>query len=400
LLLLEEDRMTTYVPAKKGAEYIFYISLVSQSTGQFQSSAAIAAGDFKVSKDGGALANLTTLPAVTPAASKAVKVTLSSTEMNADNIVVIGSDAAGAEWDDVFINIQTSVNQIDDLSARLPAALSGDGFMKADLKSIDDETTDGNNASLFLKKIDILNEDAGGIAFRAIGADVGIKAQGGSAGVQGTSVSGISLYLEGNNGIRIDANQHGVIVVGGESGDNNYHALQLLTDSPSGGNSISAPDDIAVSDGDLTLAAITDAVWDEPTAGHTTAGTTGKALTDAGSAGDPWGTTLPGAYGAGTAGKIIGDNINATISSRATQTSVDDIPTNAELATALGTADDAVLAQVALVKTETDKIASIKTKTDQLAFGVTNTVNANITHVIADAVQENGADNTEWGGTP
>lgn len=70
-------------------------------------------------------------------------------------------------------------------------------------------------------------------------------------------------------------------------------------------------------------AEIADAVWDEATAGHTTAGTTGKALIDAGSAGDPWTTALPGAYGAGTAGKIVGDNINATISSRASQTTLD-----------------------------------------------------------------------------
>jgi hypothetical protein len=59
-----------------------------------------------------------------------------------------------------------------------------------------------------------------------------------------------------------------------------------------------------------------------------------------------WSEALPGAFGAGEAGKIVGDNINATISSRATQTSVDDLPTNAELTTALGTADDAVLAAI------------------------------------------------------
>ena len=34
--------------------------------------------------------------------------------------------------------------------------------------------------------------------------------------------------------------------------------------------------------------AIADAVWDEALSGHTTAGTAGKALSDAGSAGDPW----------------------------------------------------------------------------------------------------------------
>lgn len=39
-------------------------------------------------------------------------------------------------------------------------------------------------------------------------------------------------------------------------------------------------------------------------------------LDGAASAGDPWTTALPGAYGAGTAGKIVGDNIDAAISSR------------------------------------------------------------------------------------
>jgi len=63
-------------------------------------------------------------------------------------------------------------------------------------------------------------------------------------------------------------------------------------------------------------AEIADAVWDEATSGHSTAGTTGKALTDAGSAGDPWGTALPGAYSAGTAGKIVGDALDAAVTSR------------------------------------------------------------------------------------
>lgn len=64
-------------------------------------------------------------------------------------------------------------------------------------------------------------------------------------------------------------------------------------------------------------AAIADQVWLETLADHSgTAGSTAAALNAAGSAGDPWNTALPGAYGAGSAGKIIGDNINATISSR------------------------------------------------------------------------------------
>jgi len=117
-----------------------------------------------------------------------------------------------------------------------------------------------------------------------------------------------------------------------------------------------------------------DEIWDEPTAGHSTAGTTGEALTDAGSAGDPWSTALPGAYGVGSAGKIIGDNLNTTVSSRASQTSLD-------------TVDD-------FLDTE---VAAIKAKTDQLTFTVANQVDANIQYVNDVQVTGTGAPGSEWG---
>lgn len=111
--------MTSYVTPKKNAAFIFYCGLPSQaSSAIMQSNPTLAAGDAKVSIDGGALNNLTTLPAVTPASSKMVKVSLSSSEMNGDNITVVMSDAAGAEWCDVIVNIQTSARQIDDLSTQ------------------------------------------------------------------------------------------------------------------------------------------------------------------------------------------------------------------------------------------------------------------------------------------
>lgn len=65
-----------------------------------------------------------------------------------------------------------------------------------------------------------------------------------------------------------------------------------------------------------TAAANAAATWDLTTSGHTTSGTFGDAMNAAGSAGDPWSTSLPGSYGSGTAGKIVGDNLNATITSR------------------------------------------------------------------------------------
>lgn len=55
----------------------------------------------------------------------------------------------------------------------------------------------------------------------------------------------------------------------------------------------------------LTAAAIADAVWDELISGHLGAGSTGSALNAAGSAGDPWATAYPGAYGAGTFGRAV-----------------------------------------------------------------------------------------------
>ena len=109
--------MPSYQPPKKNTEYIFYTALVDAANRpDFKSSPTIASGDFKVSTDGGALANLSTIPAVTPSSSVMVKFTLSTSEMNGDNVTVVCVDAAGAEWDDLVINIQTAVRQIDDLT--------------------------------------------------------------------------------------------------------------------------------------------------------------------------------------------------------------------------------------------------------------------------------------------
>lgn len=75
----------------------------------------------------------------------------------------------------------------------------------------------------------------------------------------------------------------------------------------------------APTSGDFTAtmkASILAVVWDTAISGHTTSGTFGAALNAAGSSGDPWATSLPGAYGAGTAGFIVGTNLNATVTSR------------------------------------------------------------------------------------
>lgn len=63
-----------------------------------------------------------------------------------------------------------------------------------------------------------------------------------------------------------------------------------------------------------SVSSIVNGVWNEPTSGHSTAGTTGRALADASAAGDPWSIELPGLYTSGTAGHILGTNLDAAIS--------------------------------------------------------------------------------------
>ena len=87
-------------------------------------------------------------------------------------------------------------------------------------------------------------------------------------------------------------------------------------------------------------------------------------LDGAASAGDPWTTSLPGAYGAGTAGKIIGDNINAPIATvdtvvDAIKAKTDNLPTDPASETNV----DANETKIDTIDTVVD---AIKAKTDNL----------------------------------
>jgi len=100
-----------YNPPVKNEDFICRIALVDMAvTGSFKSSPTIAAGDFKVDKDGGGLNDLSTLPSVDPAASVLVKITLSNTEMNADVVTLVCVDQTNPkEWADFVMTIPTSV---------------------------------------------------------------------------------------------------------------------------------------------------------------------------------------------------------------------------------------------------------------------------------------------------
>ncbi len=65
-------------------------------------------------------------------------------------------------------------------------------------------------------------------------------------------------------------------------------------------------------------------VLDTTASNHNTAGTIGNKINSAASAGDPWTTALPGSYVAGSAGNIVGNNLDAKVS--AVKSKTDNLP--------------------------------------------------------------------------
>lgn len=84
--------------------------LVDRSTGQYKTTPTLATGDFKVEKDGGAAANLASLPSVSPAGGSSVSISFSEAELQCKQLTLRIVDAAGAEWNDDCIHIFTVGN--------------------------------------------------------------------------------------------------------------------------------------------------------------------------------------------------------------------------------------------------------------------------------------------------
>ena len=99
-----------YNPPKKNEDFLIRIALEDYANpGNFKSSPTIAAGDFKVAVDSTALANLGTLPSVSPASTVLVLITLSASEMNGEVITLVCIDqTCPKEWADFVISIPTT----------------------------------------------------------------------------------------------------------------------------------------------------------------------------------------------------------------------------------------------------------------------------------------------------
>ena len=99
-----------YNPPNKAEEFQIDIGLEDMvNPGSLKANPTLATGDWKISKDGGAEANLTTLPVVQPAGSTTVRVALSATEMTADVVTITGIDQTNPkEWLDFKLCIPTT----------------------------------------------------------------------------------------------------------------------------------------------------------------------------------------------------------------------------------------------------------------------------------------------------
>lgn len=99
-----------YNPPVKNEDFQMMVSLEDAlNPGSFKANPTLAAGDAQISKDGGAFANLTNLPGVSPALKRQLQVDLTNTEMNADNVVIqLVDQTTPKEWNDLIISIPTT----------------------------------------------------------------------------------------------------------------------------------------------------------------------------------------------------------------------------------------------------------------------------------------------------
>lgn len=119
--------MANTLPPVKGAAFSFEISLVSQAnTDVFQTSVTLAAGDVKVSKDGGSFSNIASLPTEI-GTSGVITVALSTSETNADRVAVLFHDASGSEWQDALVTIFTAAQTFDTIDTNVDSVLADTG---------------------------------------------------------------------------------------------------------------------------------------------------------------------------------------------------------------------------------------------------------------------------------
>jgi len=283
--------MADYAIPKNGAAYVFFTGLVTRAdTRLLKSVPTLAAGDFKVSIDGGALANLATLPTNTPGGVM-IKLSLSAAEMTGDNITVVMIDAAGDEWCDQIVNIQTTARGMADLAypATTGRSMVVDAAGLVDANMVKAGPTGAGTA--------LTARDIGASVLLSAGTGTGqLDFTSGIVKSNATQILGTAVSTPATAGI-LDVNVKNI--------DNDAASASGTVTFPNSTlastTNITAGT-IATVTNQLTAAAIATGVWQDATAGDfTTASSIGKSLYTSG--------VVPG----GTGGIFIAGTNAATI---------------------------------------------------------------------------------------
>lgn len=340
--------MASKLPAVKNSAFTFRCVLFAQSDNQIKANPTIAAGDWKVSTDGAAFANLATLPDVDPDTTAQVLVSLSAGEMNGDEIMVTAIDASGAEWHSAAWVIHTAAQTFDTMDTNIDSILADtgtDGVVLANdaitagkfdestafpLKSADTGATqvarvgaDGDTLETLSDQIDATATAAALATVDGIVDDILLDTA--EIGAAGAGLTALATQASVND---LPTNSELTTALAAAD-DAVLAAIAALNDLSSAGAQAAAAaalaaydaatgtdvtnatsplataaalatvdgivDDILVDTSTTlpaaiagvsapTAAAVADAVWDEALAGHLAAGSTGEALSDAGGA--------------------------------------------------------------------------------------------------------------------
>ena len=308
-----------------------------------------AAGlDSEVSKDAGTFTDCTNEATEIATASGIYYLDLTSTEMNADTVaVIVKTSTTNAktttlifyplEAGDIFVNVTQwagTANTTSDIAIKTTLAKTTHitGFNDISQANVQTElTTYGAlKPTVAARTLDVTTTGEAGVDWANIGAPTTTVA------LSGTTIGTVTTLTNA------PPDSAGVTTLLGRVTSTLFSGITSLKEwlgllaGKQSGNATARTEIRSTGAGSGT--------FDETTDSQEAVRDRGDAAWITGAGGDPWATALPGAYGAGTAGNIIGGNLNATVSSRATQTSVDAIATALPLdSTELNAIADAIL---------------------------------------------------------
>lgn len=234
------------------------------------------------------------------------------------------------------------IGDTNDIQARLPAALTADGNIKADALRLGGTAQTGRDIGA-----SVLVGDKTGFSLSSGGVQAIWDALTSALTTSGSIGKWILDKLDVVLSTRSATGAAMTLTSGERTSIANEVEAQIIDETDSEKVLTAITDKIAAINpdlGGLSVAAIATAVRDKALAGAA-AGSIGEAisntLADTNELQTDW---------------VNGGRLDNILDARASQTSVDDIPTNAELATALGTSDDATLAALATAQADIDDI--------------------------------------------